>query len=1513
MKPMSQKKKSSAPSTNLNQSIGVDSRLHLLRSLSRARTVVLLALVGAMAAVAYSTTSASSGGGLLGSSASASKPVGSKAVSPIKRIGMRTQNLFGQAPGEPILGLADLNIERRGHTATPLAGGRILIVGGENDGGLVKKSEVFDPDSRSFLIAARLRTSRKDHTATKLEDGRVLVAGGRNQGLIDSTEIFDSAKGEFVSGPPLNRARAGHSATTLKDGRILIAGGDDHGTAEIFDPETQTFTLLEGRLSASRAFHSALLLRNGKVLIAGGLAEDKSAIQYGEVFDPESMSFSVTRNSMRGARVRPTLRVLSDGKVQVIGGDPERSMEMFNAEGEYFTAYAHLLPGSKPISQILRAQTRAGLIHEAPPGDLKLQAALPAWLDELLDRSEHSLIDMPSSGEAVVAGGKSGGGKVLKSVVILSSSGATVTTDKTDYVPGETVIMTGSSWAVGETVQLTLHRDVGADDTILTAVADADRNFTNSEYVIQDSDFNVTFLLTAAGQTSGYTAQTTFTDAGPTNPTAQSVPYSQDFSGLSHSGAGSDIYPAGWQGWTLATGSSAAFRTSAPTADETLIAGSSASTTQGGVLNYNGKVGILATGSGGTDPSLCLAINTTGSSSVVVGFDIMTIRNPNTRINQVDLQYRVGTTGSFTSVSGNANGIYQNNSTLQTASGVTTPQNPEAKIFTLPSACDNQPNVQLRWVQRDVSGAGSRPSFAVDNLSVGVCPSVGAAGAITGPTSVCAGATGVTYSISAVGGATAYTWTVPSGASIASGQGTTSITLNWGSTSGDVTVTPSNSCATGSASSLAVTVSAAPVGGIASASDSPICSGSSATISLSGQTGSIVKWQSSTDGGATWSDIVSTANPLPTGALSVTTQFRDVVKSGSCPEANSSAATVTVDTVSFTTSKADVTCNGANNGAITVTTTGGTAPFMFSQDNGGSFQSSNVFSGLSAGTYNVVVKDANNCTAASQSVTITEPAALVLSEIHTNVSCNGGSNGSIDLGVSGGTPGYSYSWSPGAATSQDLSGLSAGTYTVTVTDANGCTAMKGVTITQPSLLTCSVTPASAVICAGGLQTFTANSSGGTPNYTYLWNTGATTQSITAGAAGSCSVTVTDANGCTTSCSATLVVTSAAVTVTPNTQQYSDKATFVATLSPVGILPAGSIVTFCVGTQNVGTATLAINGSVLKATLPDVPLLEPTPYGMAPTGQMAPGMHSVTAKFGAAAVPICDPATSLTITQEDARAYYTGAVFSSTACATCSTATVTLSATIKDITAEMSDPATDPCPGDIRNATVTFIDRDTNTAIISNLPVGLVSPGDAKIGTATYNWSVNIGAADSQNFTIGIIVNNYYTRDNSADDTVVTVSKPVNNFITGGGYLVMSSSSGLYPGAPGSKCNWGFNVKYNNSGKNLQGNMNVIIRNGGRVYQVKGSAMSSLSVNAATGKATFNGKANIQDITDPLNVTAIDGNATLQVVMTDKGEPGSQDTIGITVWNKQGGLWFSSHWNSTTTVEQLLGGGNLVVH
>lgn len=199
-----------------------------------------------------------------------------------------------------------------------------------------------------------------------------------------------------------------------------------------------------------------------------------------------------------------------------------------------------------------------------------------------------------------------------------------------------------------------------------------------------------------------------------TSPVAQTLPYSQDFSSVT---ATATTYPAGWQGWTVTTAPASSFSTATPASDRSLVASSSAVTNSGNVHNYDGKIGFLNTGA--LDLGLVLAINTSGKKNIAVSYDVMTIRNPydtgsNTRVNEVTLQYRIGTSGTFTTLTGIE---YQNNTVKQIGSGVTTPQKPETKSITLPADCDSEAVVQLRWVSRQVSGAGSRPSFAIDNIT----------------------------------------------------------------------------------------------------------------------------------------------------------------------------------------------------------------------------------------------------------------------------------------------------------------------------------------------------------------------------------------------------------------------------------------------------------------------------------------------------------------------------------------------------------------------------------------------------------------------------------------------------------------------------------------------------------------------------------------------------------------------------------------------------------------------------
>jgi hypothetical protein len=194
-----------------------------------------------------------------------------------------------------------------------------------------------------------------------------------------------------------------------------------------------------------------------------------------------------------------------------------------------------------------------------------------------------------------------------------------------------------------------------------------------------------------------------------TNPTPQSMPYTQNFSAYTGS---TTTYLAGWQGWTIAgSTSTVAFPTAAPAANQAQAAGTNAST-GGNVYDFNGKIGFLNSAS--ALKSFCLSISTSGYTSVQVSYVAATQRTQSVdRVGAIGLQYRIGTTGTFMDV-GTA---YQNINTVSNLTG-TGSINPSTITVNLPASCDNLSEVQLRWVYKDVSGSGGRPSFSIDDVSV---------------------------------------------------------------------------------------------------------------------------------------------------------------------------------------------------------------------------------------------------------------------------------------------------------------------------------------------------------------------------------------------------------------------------------------------------------------------------------------------------------------------------------------------------------------------------------------------------------------------------------------------------------------------------------------------------------------------------------------------------------------------------------------------------------------------------
>lgn len=335
----------------------------------------------------------------------------------------------------------------------------------------------------------------------------------------------------------------------------------------------------------------------------------------------------------------------------------------------------------------------------------------------------------------------------------------------------------------------------------------------------------------------------------------------------------------------------------------------------------------------------------------------------------------------------------------------------------------------------------------------------------------------------------------------------------------------------------------------------------------------------------------ATDNNLSVGTYTVTIQDLN-----GCTATASVTLTQPNAVVAGVSAVTNITCNGGNNGTATANGNGGVAPYNYLWSNG---NTNALDINLSVGTYTVTVSDANGCTATT-TATITQPAAVVANAIvANNVSCNGGNNGSASVSVTGGTMPYAYLWSNGG-TAFVNNNLTVGTYSVTVTDANGCTGTASVTIAQPSPIVAIVGVMNNVSCFGGNNGATGSYvTGGMAPYSYLWSNGNTFFAAVNLSAGTYTLTVTDANGCTETASTTIT-------------------------QPSAIIPTiSSVVNLSCNNSNNGSATASATGGVPTYTYT---------WSNGNTGATASNLSAGTYTVTVGDSHSCNGTASITITQ-----------------------------------------------------------------------------------------------------------------------------------------------------------------------------------------------------------------------------------------------------------------------------------------
>jgi Zn-dependent metalloprotease len=297
----------------------------------------------------------------------------------------------------------------------------------------------------------------------------------------------------------------------------------------------------------------------------------------------------------------------------------------------------------------------------------------------------------------------------------------------------------------------------------------------------------------------------------------------------------------------------------------------------------------------------------------------------------------------------------------------------------------------------------------------------------------------------------------------------------------------------------------------------------------------------------------------------------------------SSAGVGTDGSIGITPASANISCYGMNDGQAQVTVNTGHAPYAYNWNSG---ESTASITGKSQGNYTVSVTDALGCSATA-AFTISEPAVLSVQLQVTEPTCYGLNNGSVTAMVSGGTTGYTYQWNTGEAT-DSLALVTAGYYTVTVSDANNCSFSSSIVVNEPVLLTANTISLNAKCYGEANGAATVSVSGGTQGYTFLWSNGSSAEMLSNIPAGNYSVTVTDAHNCSVVDVATITepaemqLTFTTINATDNQNNGSAAVTINGGTAPYAYLWSGSETTSTVNSLGAGTYQVTItdaNGCV----------------------------------------------------------------------------------------------------------------------------------------------------------------------------------------------------------------------------------------------------------------------------------------------------------------------------------------------